>query len=125
MLNQFNFLKVNIILFFGRRFYIFGGIIVRFYNERLMVMFLEKLRDYGKIWKVLQYFVFKCFLYYNMDEMEFVSKNNLFEVICIEDYSGQFLLRYGKVEYRFDKRYDDSCRYFDEEIQNFMLVINV
>lgn len=125
MSNQFNPLKVNITLSFGRRFHISGGIIVRFYNERPMAMFLEKSRDYGKTWKVLQYFAFNCPLYYNMDEMEPVPKNNLFEATCTEDYSGQFPPRYGKVEYRFDKRYDDSCRYFDEEIQNFMLATNV
>ncbi|XP_022780822.1 laminin subunit alpha-3-like isoform X1 [Stylophora pistillata] len=125
MSNQFNPMRVNITLSFGRRFHISGGITVRFYNERPMAMFLEKSEDFGKTWKVLQYFAFKCSMYYKMPGMEPVPKNNPFEATCTEDYSGQFPPRYGKVEYRYDKRYDGSCSYFDEEIQNYMLATNV
>ena len=123
--NKFNPLKVNITLSFGRRFHISGGITVRFNNERPMALFLEKSKDFGKTWNILQYFAFKCSQYYDMPGMEPVPKSNPFNATCTEDYSGQFPPRFGKVEYRFDKRYDGSCGYFNQDIQNFMLATNV
>ena len=118
-------LKVNITLSFGRRFHISGGIKVRFYNERPLEMFLEKSKDFGKTWRVLQYFAFDCSKSYNMLGTASVDKNSLFNATCTEDYSGQYPPRYGEVEYRFDARYEPGCGYFDQDIQNFMLATNV
>ncbi|CAH3199440.1 unnamed protein product, partial [Porites evermanni] len=118
-------LKVNITLSFGRRFHISGGIKVRFYNERPFEMFLEKSKDFGKTWRVLQYFAFDCSKSYNMLGTAPVDKNSLFNATCTEDYSGQYPPRYGKVEYRFDARYEPGCGYFNQDIQNFMLATNV
>lgn len=123
--SQLNPLKVNITLSFGRRFHISGGITLRFYNERPLAMILEKSNDYGKTWKVLQYYAYQCQRYYNMPGMAPVLKNNPFNVTCTEDYSTQYPARYGKVEYRFDKRYEAGCGYFDQDVQNFMLATNV
>lgn len=118
-------LKVNITLSFGRYFHISGGITVRFYNERPLALFLEKSKDFGKTWSVLQYFAFKCPDSFNMPGTAAVLQNNPFNVTCTEDYSGQYPPRYGKVEYRFDARYEPGCGYFDQDMQNFMLATNV
>lgn len=120
-----NPLKVNITLSFGRRFHISGGIIVRFYNERPQKMFLEKSKDFGKTWRVLQYFAFDCQKSYNMPGTAPVVANKPFNVTCTEDYSGQYPPKYGKVEYRFDSRYEPGCGYFDHDVQNFMLATDV
>lgn len=119
-----NPLKVNITLSFGKSFHISGGIKVRFYNERPQKLFLEKSKDYGKTWTVLQYFAFNCESY-NMSGTAPVIKNSPFNVTCTEDFSGQYPPRYGKVEYRFDSRYEPGCGYFDQDMQNFMLATNV
>lgn len=88
-------------------------------------MFFEKLKDFGKIWSVLQYFVFDCENLYNMFVLFFVIESSFFNVICIEYYSGILFLRFGIVEFRFDLRYDLGCGYFDLDVQDFMFVINV
>lgn len=123
--SRFNPLKVNITLSFGRTFHISGGITVRFYNERPRALFLEKSKDFGKTWIILQYFAFKCPDYFNMPGVAAVLTNYPFNVTCTEDYSGQYPPRYGKVEYRFDARYEPGCGYFDQDMQNFMLATNV
>lgn len=120
-----NPLKVNITLSFGRSFHISGVIRVRFYNERPYKMFLEKSKDFGKTWTVLQYFAFNCEKLYNMPGTAPVIKNSPFNVTCTEDYGGQHPSRYGKVEYRFDSRYEPGCGYFDQDVQSFMLATNV
>lgn len=120
-----NPLKVNITLSFGRSFHISGGITVRFYNERPLKMFLEKSKDFGKTWRVLQYFAFDCPKSYNMPASAAVVKNSPFNVTCTKDYSGRYPPRYGKVEYRFDSRYEPGCGYFVPDMQDFMLATNV
>ena len=118
-------LKVNITLSFGRSFHISGGIIMRFYNERPQKMFLETSKDFGKTWSVLQYFASDCPRSYNMPATAPVVKNNPFNTTCTEDYSGRYPQKYGKVEFRFDSRYEPGCGYFKRDMQNFMLATNV
>ncbi|XP_068695326.1 laminin subunit beta-1-like isoform X2 [Montipora foliosa] len=117
--------KVNITLSLGRSFHISGRITVRFYNRRPKEMFLEKSKDSGKTWSVLQYFAFDCENSYNMPALPPVIKSSPFNVSCTEYYSGTLPPRFGIVEFRFDSRYDPGCGYFDPDVQDFMLATNV
>ena len=119
-------LKVNITLSFGRIFHISGGITVRFYNTRPKEMFLEKSKDFGKTWTVLQYFAFDCEKSsFNMPASPSVITSSPFNVTCTEHFSGRLPQEFGKVEYRFDARYEPGCGYFDQAAQDFMLATNV
>ena len=119
-------LKVNITLSFGRIFHISGGITVRFYNTRPKEMFLEKSKDFGKTWTVLQYFAFDCEKSsFNMPASPPVITSSPFNVTCTEHFSGRLPQEFGKVEYRFDARYEPGCGYFDQAAQDFMLATNV
>ena len=117
--------KVNITLSFGRSFHISGGILVRFYNRRPKALFFEKSKDFGKTWRVLQYFASDCSRFFHMPAAVGVPKRDRFAVTCTEDYSSMYPQKYGKVEFRFDSRYDPGCGFFQQSVQDFLLATNV
>ena len=112
-------LKVNITLNLNKLYLISGGIYITFKTERPKQMIIEKSRDFGKTWRVYQYFAKNCRSMYNLQPDPKVDARDPFKETCSELYSGEFPRTGGVVHFDPRIRYA-PVNYYNNDVHKYL-----
>ncbi len=86
---MFEPIKVNVTINFRKLYLITGSIRVTFRTVRPKRMFISRSSDYGKTWRVYEYYAKNCPLAYNLVADPVINSNNKFTATCSQKFSGE------------------------------------
>ena len=121
---MFEPLQVNISLALNKKYLISGGIYVIFYTERPKKMIIERSNDFGKTWKIYQYYAKNCRSAYNMQADPPITDESPYRQICSELYSGEFPRSGGVVHFDPRTRYK-TVNYFNLDVHGYLEATNI